>query len=144
MGTGSSKQNPGRKFAPPGFVADKSRHRIISVSDTDFIPPIITMAYFARALISERTKPMYRNILLASVAAMALSGSAALAADLPSRAPPPVYLPPVPIFSWTGIYIGGQVGYAWASGNNNFTGFDPFFGPAGGTFLSSSAGGTPS
>jgi outer membrane immunogenic protein len=87
---------------------------------------------------------MYRKLLLASVGAMALTGSAAFAADLPSRAPPPVYLPPVPIFTWTGIYIGGQIGYAWASGNNNFTGFDPFFGPAGGTFLSTSAGGTPS
>jgi outer membrane immunogenic protein len=87
---------------------------------------------------------MYRKLLMASVGAIALAGSTAFAADLPSRAPPPVYLPPVPIFTWTGIYIGGQIGYAWASGNNNFTGFDPFFGPAGGTFLSSSAGGTPS
>jgi outer membrane immunogenic protein len=86
---------------------------------------------------------MYRKLLLASVAGLAFTGSAAFAADLPSRAPPPVYLPPVPIFTWTGIYIGGQIGYAWASGNNNFTGFDPFFGPAG-TFLSTSAGGTPS
>ena len=85
---------------------------------------------------------MYRNILLASVGALALSGSAALAADLPSRAPPPVYLPPAPIFTWTGVYIGGQIGYAWASGNNNFTGYDPFFGT--GTFLSTSVGGTPS
>ena len=62
----------------------------------------------------------------------------------PISLPPPVYVPPAPIFTWTGIYIGGQIGYAWASGNNNFTGFDPFFGPLGGTFLSSSAGGTPS
>ncbi len=87
---------------------------------------------------------MYRKLLLASVAGLAFTGSAAFAADLPSRAPPPVYLPPVPIFTWTGIYIGGQIGYAWASGSHNFTGFDPFFGPAGGTFLSTSAGGTPS
>ena len=87
---------------------------------------------------------MYRKLLLASVAGLAFTGSAAFAADLPSRAPPPVYLPPVPIFTWTGIYIGGQIGYAWASGSHNFTGFDPFFGPLGGTFLSTSAGGTPS
>lgn len=85
---------------------------------------------------------MYRKILLASVGAIALTGSAALAADLPSRAPPPVYLPPPPIFTWTGIYIGGQVGYAWTSGNNQFNGFDPFFGT--GTFLTTSIGGTPS
>lgn len=85
---------------------------------------------------------MYRKIFLASFGAMALTGSAAFAADLPSRAPPPVYLPPPPIFTWTGVYIGGQIGYAWTSGNNNFNGFDPFFGT--GTFLSTSIGGTPS
>jgi outer membrane immunogenic protein len=64
----------------------------------------------------ERTKRMYRKILLTSVGAMALTASAAFAADLPS---PPVYLPPVPVFTWTGFYIGGQVGYAWARDNGS-------------------------
>jgi outer membrane immunogenic protein len=81
---------------------------------------------------------MYRKLLMASAGAITLTGSAALAADLPSRAPPPVYLPPPPIFTWTGIYIGGQVGYAWGTGANNFSGFLPD-----GTFISTSAGGTP-
>jgi hypothetical protein len=116
----------------PGFSSFLTR---------DFIQSFLTMAYFAQAVISRKDKAMYRKILLASVGAIALSGSAALAADLPSRAPPPVYLPPPPIFTWTGIYVGGQVGYAWTSGNNNFTGFDPFFNS--GTFLSTSIGGTP-
>ena len=72
---------------------------------------------------------MIRKLLLASVGALALTGSAALAADLPSRAPPPVYVPPVPIFSWTGIYVGGQVGYAWSSnGSQGIDGFDPITG----------------
>jgi outer membrane immunogenic protein len=61
---------------------------------------------------------MLRRILLASVGAIALAGSA-FAADLPSRAPPPVYVPPAPIFTWTGIYIGGQIGYAWGTSNTN-------------------------
>ncbi len=61
---------------------------------------------------------MYRKLLLASVGAVALAGSA-FAADLPSRAPPPVYVPPAPIFTWTGIYIGGQIGYAWGKSNTN-------------------------
>ncbi len=61
---------------------------------------------------------MYRQILMASVGAIALAGSA-FAADLPSRAPPPVYVPPVPIFTWTGIYVGGQIGYAWGTSNTN-------------------------
>jgi outer membrane immunogenic protein len=63
---------------------------------------------------------MYRQILMASVGAIALAGSA-FAADLPSRAPPPVYVPPAPIFTWTGIYIGGQIGYAWGTSNTNVT-----------------------
>jgi outer membrane immunogenic protein len=57
---------------------------------------------------------MRRQILLASVGAIAIAGSA-FAADLPSRAPPPVYLPPPPIFTWTGLYMGGQIGYAWGN-----------------------------
>jgi outer membrane immunogenic protein len=82
---------------------------------------------------------MYRKILLASVGAIALTGSAAFAADIPYRAPPPVYVPPPPLFTWTGIYIGGQVGYAWGTGANRFDGFDPVRG----TFVDTSVGGTP-
>ncbi len=55
---------------------------------------------------------MFRKILLSTVALVAVSGTA-LAADLPSRAEPPVYLPPPPIFTWTGVYVGGQIGYEW-------------------------------
>jgi len=55
---------------------------------------------------------MRRQFFLASVGAIALAGSA-FAADLPSRAPPPPYVPPAPIFTWTGLYIGAQIGYAW-------------------------------
>ncbi|MGH6836666.1 MAG: outer membrane protein [Methylocella sp.] len=84
---------------------------------------------------------MYRKFLMASVGAIAITGPA-FAADLPARAPPPVYLPPPPIFTWTGIYIGGQVGYAWGTGTNQFNGFDPFFG-RGGAFINSNVGGTP-
>jgi len=61
---------------------------------------------------------MLRKTLLASAGAIALA-SQAFAADLPSRAPPPVYVPPVPIFTWTGIYIGGQIGYAWGTQRAN-------------------------
>ena len=56
---------------------------------------------------------MRRQILLASVGAIAIAGSA-FAADL---GPPPVYVPPPPIFTWTGLYLGGQIGYAWARDN---------------------------
>jgi len=54
--------------------------------------------------------------LIASVAFMALGTAVAGAADLPVKAPPP---PPPPVFSWTGFYVGANIGGAWA--NNNWT-----------------------
>src|SRR5208283_1310946 len=58
---------------------------------------------------------MLRRILLASVGALALAGTA-FAADLPSRAPPPVYVPPPP--TWTGFYVGVNAGYDWSANNS--------------------------
>ncbi|MCI0598691.1 MAG: outer membrane beta-barrel protein [Beijerinckiaceae bacterium] len=62
---------------------------------------------------------MLRRILFATAGAVALSG-AALAADLPTRAPPPVYLPPPPVYLWSGFYAGLNAGGTW-SNNNSFT-----------------------
>jgi len=66
---------------------------------------------------------MLRRTLLASAGAMALTG-AAVAADLSSRAPPPVFLPPPPIYSWTGLYVGGNAGGHWGGDTTQFTGTD--------------------
>ena len=55
---------------------------------------------------------MIRKILLASVAVAAMTGAAA-AADLPSRKAPVAYAPVAMAYSWTGFYVGGQIGYAW-------------------------------
>src|SRR5262249_48124738 len=54
-----------------------------------------------------------KKVLFSSVALIALGTGLASAADLPVKAPPaPVYAPPA--FSWTGCYIGGNIGAAWA------------------------------
>ncbi len=41
----------------------------------------------------------------------------ALAADLPSRKEAPVYIAPVPMFSWTGFYVGADIGGGWSELN---------------------------
>lgn len=48
--------------------------------------------------------------LIAISAALGLLSSVALAADLPNTKGPPAF-PPPPVFSWTGFYIGANVGY---------------------------------
>ncbi|HEY0144569.1 MAG TPA: outer membrane beta-barrel protein [Methylovirgula sp.] len=55
-----------------------------------------------------------------------------MAADLPSSKGPPVYAPPPPVFSWTGVYIGGQVGYEW--GRTTFATVNPVTGVIAGGF----------
>src|SRR5262252_6242383 len=57
--------------------------------------------------------------LLAGVALLAAIPVSAMAADLGRPAPAPVYKapPPITMFSWTGIYVGGNLGGAWSQGN---------------------------
>jgi outer membrane immunogenic protein len=55
-----------------------------------------------------------------STALLALSVSAALAADLPYRKEPPVLPPPPPPLPlWTGFYAGMNAGYGFGTSNNN-------------------------
>ena len=79
-----------------------------------------------------------KKLLLSTVTLGALSVSA-FAADLPSRRAPPVYIPPpIPVFTWTGFYIGAQAGYAFgpssafASATSNGAGLASFTGKANG------------
>jgi outer membrane immunogenic protein len=58
---------------------------------------------------------MIRHLLLASGAGLVLTGAAS-AADLPRRAPPPVFVP-VPVFTWTGAYFGINAGYITTDNN---------------------------
>jgi len=61
-----------------------------------------------------------RRILLA-LGALSVGSVGAMAADLPVKAPPMMAPPPPPPFSWTGCYIGGDVGYAWGRDRDDET-----------------------
>ena len=71
-----------------------------------------------------------KKFLLATVAVVALGATVpALAADLPARTAPytkaPAYVQP--IYNWTGFYIGGHIGGAFA-GSNSLQGDSRFLG----------------
>src|SRR5215469_11022718 len=66
--------------------------------------------------------------LVLSAAVLVAFGGQALAADIPARTytKAPVYTAPAVIYNWTGFYIGGHVGGAFA-GNNGLQGNDARF-----------------
>ncbi|MEE1611984.1 outer membrane protein [Microvirga sp. CF3016] len=53
-----------------------------------------------------------KKILLSSVALLGLA-TGAMAADLPSRRAPAPIVAAVPVFTWTGFYVGVNAGYGW-------------------------------
>src|SRR6516165_7813765 len=53
------------------------------------------------------------------VAALTQIASAADLGQLVYKAPPPA----PPVYSWTGWYVGGNVGYGWGSASNDFAFF---------------------
>jgi outer membrane immunogenic protein len=63
---------------------------------------------------------MKKHVLLSTVAiAMLVLGRSGQAADLPVKAP--MLPPPPPPFSWTGFYLGGNLGAGWANQRVNDT-----------------------
>lgn len=61
--------------------------------------------------------------LLTSASILVLGSVAASAADLPMKAAPMVA--PIPVFSWTGCYIGGHVGGGTMTDSNTHDGAIP-------------------
>jgi outer membrane immunogenic protein len=64
-----------------------------------------------------------KKILLSTVALVGFSAGA-MAADLPRRAAPPAFVA-APVFTWTGFYVGVNVGYGWRNNDDNNSIFFP-------------------
>jgi outer membrane immunogenic protein len=54
---------------------------------------------------------MRLKLLAAAITVCAITVPA-FAADLPNIKGPPSYVPPAQTYSWSGCYVGGDVGYA--------------------------------
>src|SRR6185312_11250809 len=86
----------------------------------------------------DRRKTMRRSIFLLATATAFLAANTlpVSAADL---APAPVYKAPpavfAPVFSWSGFYVGGNLGWGWASGSGTAS-----FGGVPGSFSGSGSG----
>ena len=52
-----------------------------------------------------------KKFLVAGAFIAALLSAPVFAADMPVKAP--AYVAPAPLFNWTGLYAGGQIGYQW-------------------------------
>jgi outer membrane immunogenic protein len=64
-----------------------------------------------------------RRIVVGAFLASLFFASQASAADMAVKAPPPPPAAPAP--SWTGFYVGGEIGGAWSDPHLSYVGNDP-------------------
>lgn len=64
-----------------------------------------------------------RKAISAAALLLTVGTTSVFAADLPSAKGAPVYTPAPPVLSWTGVYVGGQIGIQW--GQTSWDRFDP-------------------
>jgi outer membrane immunogenic protein len=65
---------------------------------------------------------MKKSVTVAALAASVLAAGAAKAADLPRTSAPPPVVQALPIFTWTGFYVGINGGYVFETGKSRVNG----------------------
>jgi outer membrane immunogenic protein len=65
-----------------------------------------------------------KRLVLPAALLLALTAAAG-AANLPMRPAPPVPYAAVPVFTWTGFYVGVNAGYGWNSNSNTVLTLQP-------------------
>jgi outer membrane immunogenic protein len=73
---------------------------------------------------------MLRKLLLSTVFLVSVA-EPTFAADLPPSAGAPYYPPMVPLFTWTGLYLGGDIGYAWGTSNRSLSYLGSYYAASG-------------
>jgi outer membrane immunogenic protein len=71
---------------------------------------------------AEMEMRMTRTTFAAALAASTIAVGAAQAADIPRGSPPPPVVQALPIFTWTGFYVGLNGGYIFETGKSTITG----------------------
>jgi outer membrane immunogenic protein len=81
--------------------------------------------------------------LALAISVLSVGVAPAIAADLPAREynPPSAMVAPVPVFNWSGFYVGGNVGGSWDSSASTNTALDGTFVSAGSSHNSGVIGG---
>jgi outer membrane immunogenic protein len=86
--------------------------------------PSALRMWYLRSCCYYRLQGRAMKLLLVSTVTLAIVSGSALAADMDVKAP----VAPPPVFSWTGLYLGGEGGGGWGRENytdNSTAGFPP-------------------
>ena len=72
-----------------------------------------------------------RHALVLGIGLLAAAAAPAIAADIPVKARPVAPVMAAPVYNWTGLYIGGNVGGGWGRAEYQSTANTTFFGDVG-------------
>lgn len=127
---------------PAMHCASQSRYASYQISANE--PGVAGALQTPNAMAGIECGPPHRIWAMTKITSLSallavLASGTALAADLPRRVAPPPSFNPIPVFTWTGFYLGGNAGYAFTtreSRNRNaaFLIDDRDIGTVGGTF----------